>query len=189
MIPIIILAIEDDNSRDFLLRLYEESKDRMKAEAMRYLNNEADAEDVVSEAVIKLVDKIDLLQQLAANQRIPYAVTTARHLALRVLGTRKQLPSSNYDDLERYFSPSESSDPEKQLLAAQRNHRLKELLSAVPLEERLLLEKKYVLLWSDSEIAEQLGLKPDSVRMRYTRAKRKLATALLAKGFSPEDLF
>ena len=38
-------------------------------------------------------------------------------------------------------------------------------------------------------LAEQLGIKPDSMRMRYTRAKRKVAKALLAKGFSPEDLF
>lgn len=189
MIPMIILAIEDDNSRDFLLRLYEKSKDRMKAEAMRYLDSDADAEDVVSEAVIKLVDKIDLLQQLAENRRVPYAVATARHLALRLLEIRKQLPSADYDDLEHIIPEPESNDPEEQLLQEQRNRRLRELLSAVPLEERLLLEKKYILLWSDSEIAEQLGIKVDSVRMRYTRAKRKLATALLSKGFSPEDLF
>lgn len=189
MIPIIILAIEDDNSRDFMIWLYEESKDRMKAEAMRYMPSEADAEDVVSEAVIKLVDKIDLLQQLEEKQRVPYAVTTARHLALRILEIRKQLPSSNYDDLENYISAPESNDPEDLLLEEQRNQRLKEILAAVPLEERLLLEKKYILLWPDSEIAEQLGIKPDSMRMRYTRAKRKVAKALLAKGFSPEDLF
>ena len=75
------------------------------------------------------------------------------------------------------------------LLEEQRNRRLKEILAALPLEERLLLEKKYILLWPDSEIAEQLRIKPDSMRMRYTRAKRKVAKALLAKGFSPEDLF
>ena len=43
----------------------------------------------------------------------------------------------------------------------------------------LLPRKMNILLWPDSEIAEQLGIKPDSMRMRYTRAKRKVAKALL----------
>lgn len=59
----------------------------------------------------------------------------------------------------------------------------------MPTEDRLLPEKKYVLLWPDSEISKQLGIKPENVRIRYTQAKRKVAKALLAKGLSPEDLF
>lgn len=50
-------------------------------------------------------------------------------------------------------------------------------------EERLLLEQKYVLGWSDNELASMLGIQPQSVRMRLTRAKRKAIQLMKEQGF------
>lgn len=38
---------------------------------------------------------------------------------------------------------------------------------------RWLLEARYILDYSDGELARELGVKPDSVRMALTRARRK----------------
>lgn len=70
MIPLIILAIEDESSREFMIRLYESNVKRMYCEAKKFFSETEDVEDAVSDAVVKLVDKVDLLQQIAAEKRI-----------------------------------------------------------------------------------------------------------------------
>ena len=52
MLPIALLTIADESSRDFIVRLYHNCKAQMYREAKRYLGCEADAEDAVSEAVV-----------------------------------------------------------------------------------------------------------------------------------------
>ena len=187
MLPIALLTIADESSRDFIVRLYHNCKAQMYREAKRYLGCEADAEDAVSEAVVKLVDKLELLRSLEERKRLPYAITPVRHSALRILERRNQTVLTEFDELA--LSLPAGDDPEARILKEQRNRRLQELLVTLPLQERLLLEKKYILLWSDAEIAELLEVKPASVRMSLTRAKRKLAKALTEQGFYPEEWF
>ena len=187
MLPIALLTIADESSRDFIVRLYHNCKAQMYREAKRYLGCEADAEDAVSEAVVKLVDKLELLRSLEERKRLAYAITTVRHFALRSLERRNQTVLTELDEI--VLSVPAEDDPEARILKEQGNRRLQELLVTLPLQERLLLEKKYILLWSDAEIAELLEIKPDSVRMSLTRAKRKLAKALAEQGFYPEEWF
>lgn len=187
MIPFIILAIEDESSRDFMIRLYEDSKKRMYNEAKRYFSREQDVEDIVSDAVVKLVDKVELLKEIEQTKRIPYAVTTVRHLAISVLKHEKYFQMASFDEFEMFMAAPQNDTPDKKILGEQRNERLKAILGPLHAEERLLLEEKYVLLWSDSEIAKALGIQPDSVRMRITRAKRRIAKALTEHGFYLND--
>lgn len=189
MIPIIILTIEDEDSRRFMIRLYEKSHDLMYTEAKQYLACDADIEDAVSTALVKLVDKVDRLQKLEVLKQIPYVITTVRHEALRILGRKKRLANSSYEDLAIYVPDGSDADTDEAILKEQRNRRLKEILGALPQEERLLLEEKYILLRTDAEIAASLGIKPDSVRMRITRAKRKMAKVLTEQGFVLNDWF
>ena len=183
MIPIIILAIEDESSREFMIRLYESSISWMYYEARKHFTAPEDVEDVVSEAVVKLVDKLDLLQTLCESKRLAYAVTTVRHVSFHVLHHRNIYRMESFDDLEEYLPSPNVVSPEKRVLEEQRNRRLQEILGALPVEDRLLLEEKYILMWPDTEIAKIFGIKPESVRMRITRAKRSIAKALTEQGF------
>lgn len=188
MFPMILLTIEDESSREFMIRLYESCVSRMHLEAGNYLSEKADVEDVVSDAVVKLVEKIDLLRQLDEAKRLPYAITTVRHMAYRHLRRKNLLQMTSFDTLEDVLTaPAEDADD--RILKEQRNARLRELLGALPTEDLLLLEEKYILLWSDAEIAETLGIQPNSLRMRLTRAKRRIADALTAQGFRLSDWF
>ncbi|MBQ6431191.1 MAG: sigma-70 family RNA polymerase sigma factor [Oscillospiraceae bacterium] len=155
MIPLIILAVEDESSRDFMIRLYESSVARMHLEAAKYLSVREDIEDVVADTVVKLVEKVDLLQTIEAGKRLPYTMTTVRHMAFRFLRRKNLLQMTSFDTLEDVLTaPAEDADD--RILKEQRNARLRELLGALPTEDLLLLEEKYILLWSDAEIAETL---------------------------------
>lgn len=187
MFPMIILAIEDESSRDFMLRLYVNSVTRMYLEAVKYVSDKETAEDVVSDAVVKLVEKVDLLQQLDAGKRLPYAITTVRHMAYRHLRRENRLELTSFDALEALLPSADAETTDDKILKEQRKARLRELLAAIPTEDRLLLEEKYILLWSDDEIAKTLDIRPNSVRMRLTRAKRRVADALTEQGFRLND--
>ena len=152
-------------------------------EARKYFSRTEDVEDIVSDAVVKLVDKVDLLQELDEHKRIPYAVTTVRHLALHALQHESYFQMVSFDALEVYLSTPSGDATEAKILGEQRNKRLYEILSSLPVDDRLLLEEKYILHWSDAEIAKTLSIRPDSVRMRITRAKRRVAKALTEQGF------
>ena len=183
MIPFVILAIEDESSRDFMIRFYESSVKRMYCEARKYFSHEEDVEDVVSDAVVKLVDKIDLLLEIDERRRLAYAVTTVRHLALHALQRKDRFQTVNFDVLEEQLPSLDGSFPEEKLLREQCNVRLQELFHALSADDRLILEEKYILQWSDAAIPKALGIQPDSVRMRITRAKHRVAKALTEQGF------
>lgn len=183
MIPLIILAIEDESSREFMIWLYESSVDRMLREARKYFSRQEDIEDIVSESVVKLVDKVDLLQKLDRSKLLPYAVTTVRHMSLHALQHETYFQMLSFDVLESYLSTPGNNSSDEMLLREQRNARLREIFVTLPVEDRLLLEEKYILLWTDAEIAKTLNIQPNSVRMRLTRAKRRIAKALTEQGF------
>lgn len=185
MIPLIILAIEDESRREFMIRLYESSVKRMYCEAKKFFSETEDVEDAVSDAVVKLVDKVDLLQQIAAEKRIAYAVTTVRHAAIHILRHESRFQMVSFDALAAFLSDTENV--EEKIQNEQRDTQLQTVLSELPPEDRLLLEEKYILLLPDAEIAQTLNIQPNSVRMRLTRAKRCVAKALTDHGFRPED--
>lgn len=187
MFPMIILAIEDESSRDFMLRLYVNSVTRMYLEAVKYVSDKETAEDVVSDAVVKLVEKVDLLRQLDEGKRLAYAVTTVRHMAYRHLRQKSRLELTSFEALEELLPSADAETTDDKILKEQRKARLRELFVAIPTEDLLLLEEKIILLWSDEEIAKTLGIQPNSVRMRLTRAKRRVADALTAQGFALND--
>jgi RNA polymerase sigma-70 factor (ECF subfamily) len=51
----------------------------------------------------------------------------------------------------------------------------------LPEQDQFVLEAKYLQRWSDSEIAEVLGIKANTVRTRLFRAKKK-ALLILSRG-------
>lgn len=187
MLPIIIATIEDENSREFMTNLYLQCEKRMYREAGKLFSHSSDIEDVVYEALTKLIDKIAVLQELNERERLQYVIVTVKHTAINMIRRASLLPTESFDEMESFFMTSEEASPEEDILKEQRNAYLRSIFSNIPLEDRLLLEQKYILKWSDAEIAEGLSIQPASVRMRLTRTKRKIAETLLAQGFCLSD--
>lgn len=187
MIPAVILAIADEDSRAFMIRLYEQSISRILLEVQKWFSQPEDIEDAAYETVAQLVAKVALLMTLETAQRRTYILTTARHVAINKRLLRGGWQEVSFDVLEDFIPAPEGEVPDERLLREQRNARLREILKTLEPEDRVVLEERYLLQWDDAEIAKGLGIQPNSVRMRLTRAKRRLAKALLADGFYPEE--
>ena len=140
MIPCCILAIENDDDRDFMIDLYENYKQLMLSMVRKQVRNEHDVEDLTQDVLVKLIDKIALLRSRSRDQRVNYIISACKYTAFNHNRKRGSHP-------ELFFETcGELNDPR---------------YDEREIELRL------------AELGEDLGIKPDSVRMYLTRARKK----------------
>lgn len=186
MIPIIISSIESPEDRDLMTEFYNKYCDLLHKEAWKHLTLKEDAEDIVYEALTKIIDKMETFRILAPAQRIQYALTTVRNLSYILAKRNAYFTFVTYDESFEPFA-SEQTTPEDSAEKKAALDQMRTIWKNLDIEDRMLLEQKYVLHWKDSELAEQLGIQPASVRMRLTRTKRKLMKELSAQGINLAD--
>lgn len=174
---LIICAIENPEDCDLMTLFYEKYHLLVYKEVRKYWNNNEQIEDVVQETYVRLIDKMDTFRTLKKQQQIHYALTTARNLSLTLLTKNGKLPTV---PLESAFSFPDLSSEDLDGLVDKKNLALqiRTIWNNLPIQDRILLEQKYYLEWSNDIIAKSLGIQPQSVRMYLTRAKRKLLSEL-----------
>ena len=64
--------------------------------------------------------------------------------------------------------------PEENLILTEQKHAFIKIWQELEQEDRFLLEGRYILRYTDRELAEEIGCQPNSVRMKLTRARRKV---------------
>lgn len=174
MIPIIILSIENEDDREFMSRLYLDYRKRMFAKILGYVSDQTAAEDVLHDAVVKLIGKVELLRTLDEKRLAYYVTETAKNAAKDFL--RRQPPSVPLTEEEMDELPDLGDLPGERIL---RNLRVDELRKVWGRLSESAQDILYMLILSDEEIAEGYGIRNDAVRMRLTRARREVY-ALLA---------
>ena len=185
MLPIVIAAIESPEDHDRMVAFYEQYHRLLYREAGKYLPDCQDVEDTVCEALTRIIDKMDVFRNLARPQQVSYALTAVRNLAYLLLKRKNHFTMVSFEDLEGDLLADHST--EEVVEQGLRRDYIQKVWSGLDLDTRMLLEQKYILKWTDEELARQLGIQPQSVRMRLTRAKRSLMEALKNQGFHPGD--
>lgn len=163
------------NDDSFIFWLYEEFKPIMFATAGKYVNNPSDREDIVQAALIKLIEKADVLREKNRNVLCAYVVYTIRNISINHLKHQRVVNDhlSNLD--ERYEEIPADGLPLDEIIAMRdRKVQLLNALKQIPDEDQRLLVGKYILDQTDHQLAVQFYCKPASIRMKLTRARRKV---------------
>jgi len=183
MLPVMICTIENTEDRDLMSSFYLQYRDYMYREARKYLANSEDAEDIVHDALVRIIDKIEVFRTLQPQQQLVYAKVTIRNLAYILQKRRAHFDVVSFDDMARDMPVDEQSMPEDIVELWLMREKVNSIWRETDIEDRLLLEQKYILKWTDQQLAEQLGIQPQSVRMRLTRTKRSIVRQMEEKGF------
>lgn len=132
-------------------------------------------EDAVQTTLLRLIDRIDVVRQLDESKLPGYIAAACRHTAYNVLRHNRRHPQVPLEDV-----PEASSAPDMDELLSRRVelNALARVWPRLDEDTRWLLEARYILDYSDSELAREMGVKPTSVRMALTRARKK-ARAML----------
>ena len=85
---VMLAALEEPRERDFMERLYEENRRLLFATARKYASDDHDAEEIVQDSLVRLMGKVDILQEMKRCTLASYLVSTVRNTAINHL--RKQ---------------------------------------------------------------------------------------------------
>jgi len=167
----VIDSVED---RDLLEQIYIRYKKELFYTAYDILRDSYEAEDVVQNAIIKLVDYLDQDLKVECNKTRCLLVIIVRSQSINIYNqkkNRKTMLVETYDD-----SATEDIDhnPENFILRMDNITEVAEALSKINKGYTDILTLKYTYEYTNGEIASMLGLKEDNVRQRLVRARKAL---------------
>ena len=169
-----LLTLHTVEEKRFMRDLYNEYKGLMLSTAKKYVVDHQAAEDIVQDSLVKLMQKIDVLLPLQCCTLAAYIVSTVRNTAIDHLRARgveaNRISPLSLDDL--YMEPSSEERLDEAAIQKENLEKLKAIWPALSETDRFLLERKYLAGDTDLDIAQVLGCKPSSVRMKLTRARR-----------------
>ena len=180
MIPFVILAIEDEDNRSFMTTLFLNYERLLYSEIRKLISDSWAVEDVLQSTLVKLIGKIPLLRTLDERSLVNYIITAAKNTAISLLrrSPRENLPSID-DEGFAGGALSDGTSAEDVLIRVESVRRLADIWPLLDERSQYLLDAKYILGMGSQEIAAQLGIKPDSVRVELSRARKRARKLLM----------
>jgi RNA polymerase sigma-70 factor, ECF subfamily len=106
-----------------------------------------------------------------ADAALGWVITIARRL---VIDSSRRNSVRRHESLEDTEIATTAADPHGEVVQRERVERLAVLLGHLPEEQREMLVLRYILGWRVSRIAEQLGLKENTVSVTIRRVLQRL---------------
>lgn len=174
MLPICILTIEDERDREFMANVFLKYQWLMYTTIDQIVRDHWIAEDVTQSTLIKLIDKIDKLKGLDEQHLMNYIITSCKHTAFNELRYRSRHPMFSINEAWDADSGTHTMHSmEMKYIHEEELRHMAEIWENLDSRSRYVLEARYILGKTDLEIATSLGVKPNSVRMILTRARKK----------------
>ncbi|MCJ7626419.1 MAG: sigma-70 family RNA polymerase sigma factor [Anaerolineaceae bacterium] len=187
-VDISIQALKEGDRSEYA-RLVDEYSGMIFRLALKILNNQQDAEDVLQETFIKAFQHIPTFQGHSSISTWLYRISTNEALMM----IRKRKPETGSVSLEEYEDhddnePMQIEDwcclPEEELLSAETKEYLDEAIQNISNNLKVVFLLRDVEGFSVRETAEILEISEASVKTRLSRARMRLQQEL-SKYFSP----
>lgn len=164
-----LLQERDEHGADQLLRHY--------GPLMRYiiapiLSDERDREECLSEAVLRIWEKIELYDAGKGSWKA-WVTAVTRRTALNKLRTVEAPTGELHEGV-----PSPAPTPEEELLQKEQLAALQAAIGKLDHEDRTLFYRKYYYRQSTRQIAAELGTTERAVEGRLYRLKKQLRREL-----------
>ena len=179
-IPAVILAMEDDSDRQFMTALFLKYERLMYSEIQKIVGNQCDPDDILQTSLVKLIEKVKLLRSMEERPRVNYIITTVKHTAISEVQKLKKGTFNSLDDEDWLEGKGLCADEsvEDRIFRQDAVSRMEAIWPLLDKKKRYLLQARYFLDMSQEEIAAELDIKPDSVRMEMSRARKKVRELL-----------
>ena len=174
MLPLVIMAIEDESEKAFMTWLYLQYRRLIYSEIRKIIGSTDEVEDLLQSVIVKLIEKLPLLRNIEQRKLVNYIISTAKNTAYNFLrGKDREIL---WEDQEE--PPDPAPIPEEQIITQEDLYCLARVWIDLDEKTQYLLSAKYILKKSSKEIASDLNMPPDNVRMALVRAKRKARQAM-----------
>ena len=103
MFPLITMAIEDENSKAFMTRLYLQYSRLIYSEIRKITGERDEEEDLLQTVVEKLMEKLPLLRGMEQTKLVNYIISTAENTTYNYL---RDKPEVLWEEQEQLPDPS-----------------------------------------------------------------------------------
>ncbi len=173
-----IIFLLSNGERETILAIYNRLKRRLLYVARSYLQD--GGEDAVQDVFCKLSEKYENKMQELCDKPDAFFVSIIRNHAIDLIRKEKGKQKLELDETIIF---DESQAPEREILVKDEVSRLQRYLQDLKPIYRELLEYKFFLDYSNTEIAQALDISPSLVSTRLERA-----LAQLRRRFEEEDV-
>lgn len=180
MFPLIFSTIEDADSREFMEQLYVKYSKLIYSQVYKLTRDSYEVEEIVQESLVNLIEKVDLLQTLPRDRLVNYLISTARYTGYAFFRKKRKVEEIPIEEDETvlFDKGAFQNGLDELMIQKMESEQLYQVWLRLRKRDQLILNMKYILDQSNEEIAEVLGVKPGSIRMLLTRAKRNLSLEL-----------
>jgi RNA polymerase sigma-70 factor (ECF subfamily) len=168
------MAIENEDERNFVEKLYNDYKHAMFRVARAILKDDDKADDAVSSAFVKIIAHAGDYKSIPCNKIKGLVVIIVRNVSINMLDRENAIQFTSF---EEDWTESDN-DAET---AVMRNYEYNMILDAIgKLDEKYLsvMGLKYLQGYTDAEIANLLDISHANVRVRLHRDRRQLSELL-----------
>ncbi len=183
MICAALLMIGSDSDRELVESLYERYEQMMYNVAFSILHNRAEAEDAVQTSFVRIIDNLQNIFEKGCHNHAGYFVIIAKNVAINMLNKQKKHPMESIDE---HYELSVDSYVETELLSRLGANEISEAVNSLSEIDRDIM---YLNLYEEmqaKDIAELMGMQPNTVSVHIYRARRKLAEILRERGMDYE---
>lgn len=177
MLTFYTIQFDKESDKEIFLELHNNYERKMYSVALSILKSPTLAEDAVHDSFIKIINNFKKFKQIPCNEIDGWIVIIVKNTSLNILRKENRLISIS-EDFDMMSNDSLESESEYD--------RLVSLIRSMPENYRSILEMKYVLEYSNIEIAKALGITENAVGVRIHRGRAKLIKILKKEGFSYE---
>jgi RNA polymerase sigma-70 factor, ECF subfamily len=174
-----LVALIAGRDKRALQQLYSRHHVRIYRFALRFLNDEAAAEDTVSEVFIDVWRQAERFE--GRSQVTTWLLAIARNKALSMLRRRS---NEELDDEVAEFIEDPSDNPEAAMFKSQRASVLQDCLTQLSPAHREIVDLVYYHEKSVEEVAEIISVPANTVKTRMFYARKRIGELMAAKGIS-----
>jgi len=176
--PVLIEAIAKGD-KQALQALYRRHNVKVYRFALRFIRDEAAAEDVVSEVFIDVWRQAERFER--RSQVSTWLLAIARNKALSMLRRRAE---TALDEEVAEFIEDPSDDPEVTLQKQERSAVLRSCLEQLSPAHREIIDLVYYHEKSIDEVAEVVGVPANTVKTRMFYARKRIGEMMSERGLS-----
>ena len=169
MLPMIYMALVDDDDLPAFERLYEDYKDIAVKCANKILHNDALSEECVSETFLAVAKNYKTISKREMDEQVKYLYISVRNRAYNII--EKEKHTKNDLPLDEAIKISEDMSEFKYL-------ELRDCISKLSQTDQDILYAVGRLGLTHTEIADCYGISYAAARQRYYNAKQNLSELL-----------
>lgn len=181
MLFLSLIAEMEQPQKDTAEKIYELYGNKIYGLALQFLKNKHDAEDVLCEVLIKIIENIDNFVDIDSTKTASLIVIYTRSTAIDCYRKRKRrfkheaLPSFADEDgeLTEIELPSTEST-EGTVIAAEGSKEIRRALEALPARQLDAIKLIYAMGYSYKEAAKIMGITESAVASLIQRGKENL---------------